>query len=370
MSALVERLKRYVAIKSLSKAETELCDLVATELADAGLIVERNGNNIWCEIGDRNRPRLLLNSHLDTVPPGAGWSGDPWTPTVRDGRIIALGANDAKGAVAALIEATLGLKRRLDSGGAIGGTVILALTAEEENTGAGLATIVDQLKPIDAAVVGEPTGMIPMTAQRGLLILRATARGRTGHPANTPGTETNAIHAAARAIAALECFDFGPPHPTLGKPHAHVTQIAGGVARNVIPDECEFWIDVRTTPRESHAALIERLRAALNCELHIHSQRLVPIETAANQPIVRAALAALPDVQPGGSKTMSDMVFLAGIPAVKLGPGFSPRSHTPDEYIECAELESGAAGYERVAVEYFKLAPMIADSAAATAARG
>ena len=185
------------------------------------------------------------------------------------------------------------------------------------------------------------------------MILRGVARGRTSHPANTPNGSTNAIHLAARAIAALERFDWGPTHPKLGRCHAHVTMINGGIARNVVPDTCEFWIDIRTTPLESHAHLFTRLSAALHCELHVHSDRLNPFETADHEPIVQAALKTLPGTRTTGSPAMSDMVFLTGIPAVKIGPGQSPRSHTPDEYIEIAKLEAGAAAYKRIVMGYF-----------------
>jgi acetylornithine deacetylase len=353
---VIERLRRYVAVPSLSRQEGALARLIAADLEKAGLGLRHAGHNLWCEIGDAPRPRLLLNSHLDTVPPGQGWSHDPWTPEVHDGRLSGLGANDAKGCVAALIAAALTLHEQLVRGERLGGTVVLALTAEEEITGAGLGAILPQLGPLDAAIVGEPTGLVPMTAQRGLLILRGVARGRSAHPANTPpDTPDNAIMTAARDLLALRDFDWGPPHPLLGRCHAHVTKIEGGIANNVIPDLCEFTLDIRTTPRETHAELYARLRAACRSELHVHSERLVPIETAADAPIVRAALQARPGIGPGGSPAMSDMVFLAGIPAVKIGPGESARSHTPDEYITGAELEAGAATYAHIVRTYFAL---------------
>lgn len=351
---MIQRLIDYVAIRSLSREEHALADRVADDLARAGLRVHRRGNNVWCEVGDAARPRLLLNSHLDTVPPGAGWQSDPWTPLMRDGRITGLGANDAKGCVTALFEAALRTQARRLAGEALGGTVVLALTAEEENTGEGLGTILSALQPIDAAIVGEPTELRPMTAQRGLLILRCRAIGRTAHPANTPGdTPHNAIANAARALVQLREFDWGPAHPLLGRCHAHPTMITGGVAKNVIPDACEFIVDVRTTPIETHAELVTRLRAALACEVHVHSDRLVPISTPDDARIVQAVLRARPGTQPLGSPAMSDMVFLAGTPAVKIGPGSSPRSHTPNEYILESEWHEGVATYERIIWEYF-----------------
>ncbi len=352
---MMERLARLVAIRSLSKQEGEIADAVASELAGCGLEVHRREHNLWCEFGDAKRPRLLLNSHLDTVPPGDGWSGDPWTPRRVDDRLIGLGANDAKGCVTAMIEAVMATKAALERGEGLGGAVVLALTAEEEISGQGLGTILDELRPIDAAIVGEPTGLVPMIAQRGLLILRCVAHGRSGHPANTPpDTDDNAIQTAAADLMRLRDFDWGEEHPLLGMCHAHVTKIEGGHAYNVIPDRCEFFLDIRTTPNQPHEALVERLRAYLGSEVHVHSDRLVPVQTATDEPIVRAVLDAMPNAKPQGSKAMSDMVFLADVPAVKIGPGESSRSHTPDEFIKESELKDGVRVYSKIIHRYFE----------------
>lgn len=349
---VVSRVIRWAGIRSVSREEQLLADLVAGELQSLGVVVRRQDNNVWCEFGDRPRPRLLLNSHLDTVPPASGWSGDPWMIRREQDRIIGLGVNDAKGCAAALFEVAARLVRDRQRGHAIPGTIILALTAEEEISGNGLSAILDRLRPLDAAIVGEPTGMTPMIAQRGLLVLRCVARGRSSHPANTPSdTPHNAIRNAAEDIARLQNVDWGPSHAMLGETHAHVTMISGGVARNVIPDACEFWLDVRTTPAVSHAELVRRIRAALRCEVHVHSERLAPLETAACEAIVQAAVAAS-GLPPRGSPTMSDMVFLRGVPSVKIGPGESARSHTPDEFIRPYELEQGADVYERLVRDY------------------
>lgn len=350
---MIEQLAQYVAIRSVSGSESELVDCITQRLSGAGLTVERHANNIWCEIGDAPRPRLLLNSHLDTVPPGKGWTADPWTPRRELDRLIGLGANDAKGCVTAILDALLTTHRAMKQGQRLGGTLVVALTAQEETSGEGLAEIIDRLRPLDAGVVGEPTGLAPITAQRGLMVLRCTARGRNAHPANTPPhMAQNAITAAAEDVLRLRDFDWGSDHPRLGRAHGHVTKIQGGIAHNVIPDACEFCLDIRTTPCESHTALIARLREYLHGEIVVQSDRLVPIETPEDSPIVQAACAAS-GREPQGSPTMSDMVFLTGIPAVKLGPGQSVRSHTADEYIMESELTEGAAVYARLIQEYF-----------------
>lgn len=367
---MIDLLRKLVATPSVSRQEARIADVVSGELAAHGLRGQRHGNNVWCEIGDAERPRLLLNSHLDTVPPGENWSADPWTPRLVEDRVIGLGANDAKGCVAAMMQAAFALKSALEQGQRLGGTVVLALTAEEETTGQGLATILEHLKHLDAGIVGEPTGLTPMIAQRGLLILRCVAHGRSAHPANTPpDSADNAISTAVADVQRLHKFAWGSAHPLLGRCHAHVTMIQGGVSRNVIPDQCEFFVDVRTTPLEDHAALVERLRAALKCEVLVHSDRLAPVQTAADEPIVRAAVRAVGDVRPSGSPAMSDMVFLRGIPAVKIGPGDTARSHTPNEYIRIDELKAGATAYEGIVRNYF-LAPGAARQREAVAAGG
>jgi len=349
----IERLAEYAAVPSLSGAEAELADLIAGQLAAEGIVVHREGNNLWVELG-AGRPRLLLNSHLDTVPPGQGWTADPWLPRRGEGRLTALGANDAKGCVAAMVESFLALHRQMvHDKRKFSGTLILALTAEEETAGTGLAAILDRLRPLDAAIVGEPTGLAPVIAQRGLMILRGVARGRAAHTANTPPqAAANAIVLAAENILRLQSFDWGPCHERLGRAHAHVTGIQGGIAHNVIPDVCEFRLDIRTTPLESHAALFSRLKAFLHSELTVHSDRLVPVETSSEELIVRVAC-SVSGRPPAGSATMSDMVFLSGIPAVKLGPGQSVRSHTPDEYILESELAEGVATYAEIVRRYF-----------------
>lgn len=351
---LVDRLLRLTAISCVSGREAAVADAVQAELEADGATVRRNGDNIVCEVGDALRPRLLLNSHLDTVPPAAGWTDDPWTPRHVGNRIIALGANDAKASVCAMIEAFRVIRADLQRGRPVRGTLVLALTTEEETTGRGLRETLPLMLPIDAALVGEPTDLTPMIAQRGLLILKCVARGRSSHPGNTPSdTPDNAIINAMSAIRQLYGIDWGPPHAMLGACHAHVTRIAGGVATNVIPDACEFWVDVRTTPDQRHTEMIERLRTQLPCEVHVHSDRMVPVSTDPEATIVRSACRAVPGRDPGGSATMSDMVSLAGIPSVKIGPGQSVRSHTPDEYITIDELVAGAAAYERICRAYF-----------------
>jgi acetylornithine deacetylase len=124
----------------------------------------------------------------------------------------------------------------------------------------------------------------------------------------------------------------------------------------VIPDRCKLVVDIRNTPAYSVDEIVARVREAVKGEVFVRSSRLGSVETDPNHPIVKAALAANPDSRPYGSATLSDWVFLKGVPTVKVGPGDTRRSHTPDEYLEVAELEAGVLFYERLIRNYFEQA--------------
>jgi acetylornithine deacetylase len=348
-------LEHLVATPSVSGEEQRIADLVQDLASGRGLRVERYRNNVVFRIGSGRfgsaaipGPRLLLNSHLDTVPPGEGWTDDPFTPAWRDSRLHGLGANDAKGCVAAILSAAFLLAEHPPEG-----ELVVALTAEEETGGQGLATILDRIGPLDAAVIGEPTGLQVCTAQRGLLVMRCTARGSGGHAAHAeaPGIE-NAIHKAARDISRVAAMRF-PPHPLLGAAKPQVTQVGGGRQRNQVPDTCEFFVDLRTDPGQDHDGLAMMFRATLESEVAIHSKRYLPKGTDSRHPLVRAALAAAGAGSPVGSSTTSDWAFLGDVPAVKVGPGDTLRSHRPDEYLALAELEAGVAFYAQLVPSYF-----------------
>ena len=325
-------------------------------MAEAGLEVHRLGNNLWAEIGDAPRLRLLLNSHLDTVPPGEGWTSDPWTPRREADRLVGLGANDAKGCVTALIEAVLAMHRRMQQGERLGGTIVLALTAGEETTNEGMAEILDHLRPLDAAIVGEPTGLTPMIAQRGLLILKGIAPRASAHPGNTPPQlAENAVVVAAADVLRLQEFDWGPSHPQLGRAHGNVTIIHGGIAHNVIPEACEYCLDIRTTPLEPHAALFARLQAFVRSDLAVRSERLVPIETSQDAAIVQATCAAT-GKKPEGSAHHERHGFSGWYPGRQDRPRPKCPLHTRDEFILNAELLDGAAKYGGIIQSYFAAA--------------
>lgn len=344
----VELLEQLVRIPSVSGDEHAVCAFLADWFAQAGLDARVDDRNLVVRVhGEQPGPVLLLNSHLDVVPPGEGWSTDPFVPKVDCGRMIGRGANDAKASVAAMARAVIALARRPQARG----EVIFAATCEEERGRMGLERILPSLGPIDAAVVGEPTGLNPAVAQNGLLILELTAKGRAGHAAR-PHLAINAIEIAARDVTTLTGLRFQPENPHVGPMTLAVTQIHAGHAHNVIPGECKIVVDIRTIPEIPPAEVVARVREAVRSEVHVRSDRLAPVKTPEGAWILEAVLAVSPDSKPFGSPTLSDWAHLRGIPAVKLGPGISEVSHTVDEWIELAQVYRAEAVYEAIARTY------------------
>lgn len=342
----VDLVRDLVRIPSDSGHEEAMADRMEQVFRGLGWSPVRSGRNVYALLGGAG-PLLLLNSHTDTVPVGEGWTRAPHGAELVDGKIYGRGSNDAKGCLTAMI---VGAARAFAKSPPPG-RVCVAATCEEEISGKGLEVLIRELPRPDAAVIGEPTGLQPAVAQKGLMVLTLTAHGRSAHAAWGEGI--NAIQIAARDITALAAIRFDREHPALGFPSLHVTQVKGGARHNVIPDRCEFVVDVRTTPRYEPEEILAQVRALVQSQVEVRSQRLRSVDTDPAHPVVRAALAAHPGAQPFGSPTLSDWVFLPGIPAVKVGPGDSHRSHTPDEYVEAREIEEGTEFYERLIRAYF-----------------
>lgn len=343
----VELLRETIRIPSESRNEDAVVAHLESVLRDFGLAPVKTGRNLTALFDGGEGPLLLLNSHTDTVPVGEGWTRDPLAADVEDGKIYGRGSNDAKGCLIAMI---LGARKAFASN-APKGKVLLAASCEEEVLGQGLEKLLPTLPKPDAAVVGEPTGLNAATAQKGLLLLEITAKGRSAHAAHGGGI--NAVEAAAQDVLALSKLVIDGAHPALGRTSLNVTQISGGERHNVIPDRCKLVVDVRTVPSVPPEEIIALVRRAVKGEVSVRSNRLGSVETDPSHAIVQAALSANQNAVAYGSPTLSDWVFLKGIPTVKAGPGDSRRSHTPDEYLETAELEAGVDFYEKLIRSYF-----------------
>ena len=340
----MDRLSEFVAIPSVSGDEGRLADRIVEICGEAGVSAARRGRNVVAQRGD-GAPRLLLNSHLDTVPPVEGWSADPWSPRLSDGRLIGLGANDAKASVAAMLEAFLTAPL---SGS---GSLVFAATCDEETGGEGLETLAAGLA-FDDAIVGEPNGFTVAVSQKGLVKLRLTARGRAGHAAR-PHLADNAIVRAAKDVLAVEGLEFTVEDPHLGKPTAAVTLVSGGVKSNVVPDRCEMTVDARTIGGFDNEAMIAAIRNAVSSDVEVLSARFRPVRGDPASRIARAALSAVGGGETGGFASVSDLAHLCGKPAIVFGPGSPSESHRANESIALDALVEAPDIYRRTIAAYF-----------------
>jgi acetylornithine deacetylase len=351
--AAAELLADLVRTPSPSGHEAAAAGLLAGWAAARGLQAAVDDAAVRLELsGPAAGPTLLFASHLDTVPPGEGWSVDPFAGVVTAGRLTGRGAVDAKASVAAMAAAAAALA---DGGGPASGRLIVLATYAEETRDTTMPRALERLggEPA-AAVVGEPTSLAPCVAQRGQLLLKLSWRGEqlhAGWAAQRRPPPANAIRLAARDLAALDGLRFERRHPLLGEVVVTPTLLEAGVARNVTPPRCEAVLDIRTTPCYGHAEITAAVAAWVAAEVEVLSDRLLPAATPEGSALLAAFVRVRPEAEPVASPTCSDWTFLRHLDALKLGPGDSRRSHTADEWVELAEVEEAARLYLDLARE-------------------
>jgi acetylornithine deacetylase len=348
----VALLRDLVAIPSLSGQETDLAVFVEEIARRWGLDVTRDSRGVKVEIrGWGLGPTLAFASHLDVVPPGSGWTRDPFDPAIEGTRLYGRGSGDAKASVAAMLCAA---KDLLDSGGMDMGRLLLLFGLGEETSSPTMEALAEAAQEIDAAVIGEPTSLDFATAQRGLLMIDLVAQGDQRHAGNTAtnGEFTNAALVLARDLVKLEGLFSGRTHPTLGQATATVTMLEAGVGRNVTPPVARAVLDVRSTPDWTHEELVEELRSALTSDVLVTSRRLVPCETPPGSRLLETASRLRPEARHYGSPTGSDWVFFRELDAFKCGPGTSRRSHTADEFVDLPEVTAARHFYAELARAY------------------
>jgi len=339
VSTLVSWLSQLIATPSLSREEEQTAALIEGWLQDGGLSPQRHGNNVWVASphNQAGLPTVLLNSHHDTVKPNAGYTRDPFAPAVDDGKLYGLGSNDAGGCLMCLLATFLHFVEQPLAGV----NLVFAASAEEEISGkGGMEALFPQLPNIDVAIVGEPTLGQLAVAEKGLMVIDAVAPGRSGHAAREEGD--NALYRALDDIAWLRQFEFPQQSAWLGKVKATATIIQAGSQHNVVPAECTFTLDVRTTDASSNQEVLGILQKHMHSTLTPRSTRLQPSGIPAEHPLVQAGLAMGREAY--GSPTLSDQALIP-VPSLKMGPGDSARSHTADEFIWVHELERGHQDY-------------------------
>lgn len=349
----VELLKELVACPSVSGDEDTIARLVESTVRAWGLDVVRDdtGVKVMVETGRPGRT-LAFISHLDVVPPGQGWTRDPFVPTIEGDLLYGRGSGDAKASVATMLLAALDFaERRGDAAGTL--VVVLGLGEETKHTSMGRA--VATLPPISATVVGEPTNLAIAIAQRGLMMVDLVARGDQRHAGYaSQGGFVNAITELAKDLVKLPALLAERDHPILGLTTVTATMLEAGVSRNVTPPVAKAVLDIRSTPAWDHSEIGPALKGALGCEVVVTSERLVPCETPADSKLLAAARRVSPGVETFGSPTCSDWVFVRHTDAIKCGPGTSRRSHTADEAVDLPEVRAARSFYRALAEEYLR----------------
>lgn len=335
----VTLLKELIAIPSVSRNEDKAADKLSEYLNLWRLPYGRDGNNLWvgCPDWDNNRPTIMLNAHIDTVKPVSTWTRDPFLPTQEGDMIYGLGSNDCGGGLVSLLQAYRIMLHRPRNY-----NLLWVASAEEEVSGAnGFSRVLSKLPNIAVAIVGEPTGMQPAIAEKGLMVIDGYAYGKSGHAARNEGV--NAIYEALDDLVWLRDYKFRKSSPLLGPTKMTVTVVESGTQHNVIPDTLHFVIDVRTNEFYQNEYLFEFLcKKMTKCELKARSFRLHSSSIPQDHPLIRRCMEH--GMQPFGSPTLSDQALMP-FPSFKLGPGDSSRSHSADEYIKISEIQQAIDTY-------------------------
>ena len=336
----IELLKAIIPIRAYSFEEKERADFIYKWLKGQDVDVQRIGNNLWAKhIFNADAPTLMLCAHIDTVQAAQSYTFDAINPPDDPDRVLGLGSNDDGGSVVSMIATFLYFKER----GNCPVNLLLLLSCEEERSGeGGTRSLGDFIsRNADFAIVGEPTRMRATIAECGLLVIDGCAKGRSAHAARASEGE-NAIYKAMEDIARLKAFKFDRVSPSLGEVKLSVTQIEAGSAHNVIPDNCKFVVDIRPNELYSNAEILQLLQKEVGSKLSARNLTNRASATPKESPLFKAAQTL--GMEMITSPTSSDWMRLP-IPAIKIGPGDSNRSHKADEYILKSEIEQGIEIY-------------------------
>jgi succinyl-diaminopimelate desuccinylase len=315
--------------------------------------------------GQRPGKTLLLNGHVDVVPPGANWTVDPFAGIYRAGRVYGRGACDMKAGVVAMLLAQLALRR---AGAPFAGRVVFTAVADEETGGErGTRFLLARGLTADYAVIGEPSNLQVELGNRGIAWFQIAVKGKAGHPGR-PATGVNAVAYAGRLVSAISDMQFSARNDLfeVPTPSITVTMIQGGVKANVIPDLCLITCDRRLLPGETIRGALAELESVV-AEMPqpgitatvstLHGMEAYVV--ARDEPVVRALASAHTRVvgapprygAKGGGTDGSFLYNDGGIPTVLYGPGNVELAHTADEYVDLASVVAAAKVYTLLALD-------------------
>ena len=342
LSDAVELLKALIETPSVSRNEENAATLLASYLDQWQFPSGREVNNLWvgCPDWQNDRPTLMLNAHIDTVKPVSTWTRDPYKASQEGDILYGLGSNDCGGGLVSLLQTYRIMLNRPRNY-----NILWVASAEEEVSGSnGFSRVLSRLPNIDVAIVGEPTGMQPAIAEKGLMVIDGYADGVSGHAARNEGV--NAIYEALDDLVWLRDYRFRKVSPLLGETKMTVTVVEAGTQHNVIPDSLHFVIDIRTNEYYQNEFVFEFLRKKMKkCRLEPRSFRLHSSSITESHPLIKKCKAM--GMRPFGSPTLSDQALMP-FTSVKLGPGKSSRSHSANEYIRISEIENAIETYVKL----------------------
>lgn len=337
----VELLKKLIATPSVSRNEKDAADIMEQTIRSYGFEPQREANNIWVidPHFDESKPTLLLNAHIDTVKPVDSWQRHPYASTIEGDLLYGLGSNDCGGGLCSLLQIFRMLTEKPQSY-----NLIYLASAEEEVSGKdGISRALPLLPKIDLAIVGEPTGMNPAVAEKGLMVLDVIAHGKSSHAARNEGV--NAIYEALDDMRWIRDYKFEKVSEFLGPTKMTLTVVNAGTQHNVIPDKCTMLVDIRTNEFYDNEEVYHFICQHLKSEVKAHSFRLKSSRIDPEHPLIKKCVAM--GMKPFGSPTLSDQALMP-FPSFKLGPGESSRSHSADEFIRISEIADAIAKYKEL----------------------
>lgn len=332
-------LQDLIRLESFSGAEDRTATRIEEWFSSYEIPFQRKDNNIWAtnKHFDIQKPTLLLNSHHDTVHPNQGYTRNPYSPDIEDGKLYGLGSNDAGGALVSLIACFTHFynQENLDY------NLLMVASAEEESAGKkSLRYLIPDLPKIDVAIVGEPTLMDLAIAEKGLVVFDLSLKGTASHAAHP--NEDNPLMKLPKLLKAIDELEFDKVSPLLGPVKATLTQVNAGSQHNVVPSEVNMVLDVRVNECYSNKEIEQIIKSSLDCEVNARSLRLRSSSINPDHPLVKAGITL--GKKTYGSPTLSDQAGL-DCPSLKLGPGDSTRSHSANEFIFVREIKEGITFY-------------------------
>ena len=338
-SQAIQLLKQLIETPSFSSEEEQTAQHIESWFKQQGIPFTRTHHNVWAtnKYFDESKPTLLLNSHHDTVKPNNGYTKDPFTAIVEEGKLYGLGSNDAGGCLVSLLATFAYFYDRKE----LKYNLVIVASAEEESSGPnGLNSMLSVIPKIDVAIVGEPTLMNLAIAEKGLVVFDAVVKGTPSHAAHP--NEDNAIYNTVPVLEWFKKYRFEKVSPVLGEVKMTVTQINAGKQHNAVPANVDLVVDVRVNDQYTNKEIAEILQKEAPCSLTPRSLRLNSSSIPQEHALVQAGLAIGRSTY--GSPTLSDQAVLS-CPSLKLGPGDSTRSHSADEFIHLQEIEEGIIIY-------------------------